>query len=328
MIRNRRSAFGAGFTLVELLVVIAIIGVLVALLLPAVQAAREAARRADCQNRLRQGALACQNHLDAVRHFPLASSLGKPGVHYDYVPALSWIAQVLPYMEDDKVRNLVDENVRWQHPNNNEAESTPLPQFQCPTTGLAMKTAVDHPTPGTVEGSPLRAHYVAIMGAKHSCPLSATTQPESTYTMTACEPTWFPNPSGRSGGLAANGIMTPHIKVGTKKITDGTSKTMVVGELSWIKSGQTRTWIVGLSHNGSSYIYNAENIVWPMHTAYVDTVATEALYKLNDTSLGSEHPGGTHVAMADGSVHFLNEEIQLNILQGMASRASAESYVQ
>ena len=288
--RKRRSLHG--FTLVELLVVIAIIGVLVALLLPAVQAAREAARRADCQNRLRQAALACQNHLDARRHFPSASLDGKIGAYYLDVPAISWIAQVLPYMEDEKVLDLVDENNRWQDPENDLAESTPLPQFQCPSTGTAMKTVVDHPSPATVEGSPLRAHYVAIMGAKHSCPLSATTWPESTYTMEACEPEWFPNPSGRSGGLASNGLMYRHSKVGAKKVTDGMSKTMLIGELSWIQSGHIRTWIVGLSHNESSYIYNAENIAWPMRTAYVDTVATEALYKLNDTSLGSEHPGG------------------------------------
>jgi prepilin-type N-terminal cleavage/methylation domain-containing protein len=306
-----------GFTLVELLVVIAIIGVLVALLLPAVQAAREAARRADCQNRLRQAALACQNHLDARRHFPSASLDGKIGAHWRDIPAISWIAQVLPYMEDEKVRDLVDENHRWQDPENDKAESTPLPQFHCPSTGTLLGCYEDQPAGGTllIEGSKLRAHYVGIMGAKGSC-VAASTFPESTYTMIRCDAN-FPQ---TAGGVASNGLMFAHSKVRSREVTDGTSKTMMIGELSWLEAGGTRTWLVGLSNAGSNHMYNSKNIAYPMRT-----YSSNSPNVTNDTSLGSNHPGGAFVAMGDGSVHFVNEEISVKVLSIFASRSSGDS---
>lgn len=304
------------FTLVELLVVIAIIGVLVALLLPAVQAAREAARRADCQNRLRQAALACHNHLDARRHLPSASLAGKIGAYYLDVPAISWIAQVLPYMEDEKVRDLVDENNRWQDPENDKAESTPLPQFHCPSTGTLLGCFEDQPLGGTllIEGSKLRAHYIGIMGAKGTC-TPATTFPESTYSMIRCDSSY----PATAGGVASNGLIFMHSKVRARDITDGTSKTMLLGELSWLEAGGTRTWIVGLSHNESSHMYNSKNIAYPMRT-----YSSASPNVTNDTSLGSNHPGGAFVAMGDGSVHFVSEEISIKVLCTLASRSSGE----
>src|SRR4051812_35601500 len=102
------------FTLVELLVVIAIIGVLVALLLPAVQAAREAARRTDCQNRLRQIGLACQGYHDAKGRFPSASAMGGPS----FGTMLSYVAQILPYVELQNLQNLVNQNAHWNDSRN------------------------------------------------------------------------------------------------------------------------------------------------------------------------------------------------------------------
>lgn len=121
-----RSAFGsrraAGFTLVELLVVIAIIGILVALLLPAVQAARESSRRSQCQNQLKQQALACHNHADVHKHFPTGGWgwlwVGDPDRGFGVDQPGGWIFNVLPFLEQndlhDRGRGLTGTQARFR----------------------------------------------------------------------------------------------------------------------------------------------------------------------------------------------------------------------
>lgn len=132
----RAECLRGAFTLVELLVVIAIIGVLIALLLPAIQAAREAARRMDCMNRLRQVGIACQNYHDSKLHFPAASSgdLVQPVSNpaNPTITGLGYIPQILPYMEKQNLRNLVRLDKQWSDPLNDVAEVTPLLEFRCP----------------------------------------------------------------------------------------------------------------------------------------------------------------------------------------------------
>lgn len=312
-----------GFTLVELLVVIAIIGVLVALLLPAVQAAREAARRTQCVNQIRQLGLACHNYHDSHGRFPSAGDEVIAGSEQDSI-GLSWLAQILPYIENANLQDIVDTSVNWNHPNNDAAEQTPVPLFQCPTTGPELPVYVEGPGGDTNIEAPseLRAHYVGIMGAKSRCPLnSRIPYPESGYTMMTC---------GESGGLADNGTIIFDGEIRFKDITDGTTHTMMVGEQSW-ESGPTRSWIVGtLDQNsgpdGHGWLYNSKNVMHPLNTAFREK-PDESLsgYANNDTSLGSMHPSGFHVAMADGSSKFINEDTGLNVLRAMATRANDDN---
>jgi prepilin-type N-terminal cleavage/methylation domain-containing protein len=322
-----------GFTLVELLVVIAIIGVLVALLLPAIQAAREAARRTQCVNQIRQLGIACHNYHDSFKHFPPAGETvpPPPTVSKD-ATGLSWLAVILPYMEGTNLRNLVNPYARWDDPSNDAAEQTSVPMFNCPTTGNELSVFTDGPGGASeyIEYSTLRSHYVGIMGAKSTCdPAAATTRyPENGYSFIIRA-----QGAGASGGLGGNGTIVFNGKVSIKDITDGTSNTMVIGESSW-DSGPTRTWIVGtLDHSshdvnggGHGWLYNSKNVMWPMHTAYREKPGqTASGYNSNDVSLGSMHPGGAHIGLADGSARFLSDDIELKELKALATRANDDT---
>src|SRR6185295_7592118 len=121
----------SGFTLVELLVVIAIIGVLVALLLPAVQTAREAARRMKCTNQLRQIAIACHNVHDTTGYMPSGHKLTVNGTTYVYY--LNWAIQILPYIEQDALFKQYDDTVPNIHPNNKFVREQYIASYTCPS---------------------------------------------------------------------------------------------------------------------------------------------------------------------------------------------------
>ncbi len=314
-IRHDRDSSKA-FTLVELLVVIAIIGVLVALLLPAVQAAREAARRMQCSNQLRQIGLATQNYHDTNLKLPIASAEGTN---------ISCLAQILPFLEQQSLRDLVNEERSWSHSSNESAKLTLVSVFLCPSTGPDLGAFLTQPGQSSayVESTPLRAHYFGVMGAKSEhCPIdSSTPWPDSGYEFVEC--------NHRSGGYAANGAIALRENVAFNEITDGLSNTMVFAEQSWVSPdngvGPSRVWIVGLS---GKFVYNAENIFKPMRVAYRDVPGSSnnsSGYFNNDGSMGSEHPGGAHVNLIDGSVQFFNEDIDLRVLKAYATRANEDN---
>jgi prepilin-type N-terminal cleavage/methylation domain-containing protein len=317
----RRSST-AGFTLVELLVVIAIIGVLVALLLPAVQAAREAARRTDCFNRIRQLGVAAHNFHAAKGRFPS---------HGDRRTGLSSQARLLPYMEGQAQLNVVNQTVHWRG-QTNAVKNMPLPFLKCPSQEPMQYT--DIAVSGVFTDSPLRCHYMANMGAKPStCPniKVAGTYPENTYTMENCTQ----NPD-TEGGMATNGPMYFESKVSFKEVEDGSSNTILFGELSW-DAGLDMTWLCGNDivdpanplGAWAPWIYNAKNVAQPINSApYIPTWADRpSAFALHDVSFGSRHIGGCHVVMADGSAHFLQQNVDLvGVLKPMASRQSEEVY--
>src|SRR4051794_6965030 len=122
----RKRIARTGFTLVELLVVIAIIGILVAFLLPAVQAAREASRRSQCQNNLKQIGVAIQNHHDTRKVFPM----GRKGIDQK---AVSWAFFLLPYMEETAIYNSWDRNAKVFDPSTDATKRTPIETYACPS---------------------------------------------------------------------------------------------------------------------------------------------------------------------------------------------------
>jgi prepilin-type N-terminal cleavage/methylation domain-containing protein len=324
MISRRIS--NRAFTLVELLVVIAIIGILVALLLPAVQAAREAARRAQCQNRIRQIGISCQNYHDTRKSFPPATSLDFQTGSTTKYTSWGYIVYVLPFMEEQNLLSKLDLKQFWNvdPPNASVLYGTQMPSLRCPSSTDQELTFTDPPGQnGATELSFLRTHYMGVMGAKVSCPEPTTGDPDKTYIMGKgdCSPS-------QGGGSAINGAIIMGGGVNMRRISDGTSHTFCVGEISWL-CGPQRIWAVGSASATvpDRFNYSAKNVMYPLNTAYraEPSAPTPSPYANNDMSFGSLHPGGTHFVMCDASVQFVSENVDLATLRALASRASAEA---
>jgi prepilin-type N-terminal cleavage/methylation domain-containing protein/prepilin-type processing-associated H-X9-DG protein len=312
-----------GFTLIELLVVIAIIGVLIALLLPAVQAAREAARRTSCRNNLKQIGLALHNFHDTYNNFP-------PGTYDDDNNNWGWRVYLLPFVEQSNLyqqlvsagvvlvpkggtphsingvmgqnidayndfRGVVDLNVA------NGAARQVLSAFVCPSDVL----------PATDNDGFAKANYCGNMG-------------------------WFNNPGCHGPdpagyGVSQNGILlfSNHNNntyvVNMASITDGTSNVIAAGEVTetqnvtatniggpnfpiWV-GGQNNAGCGGWSHAGS-------------HGRYIDTnfFINKRIGTESDLSFGSKHAGGAMFALADGSVQFITETIDINRYRFLGAR--------
>jgi prepilin-type N-terminal cleavage/methylation domain-containing protein/prepilin-type processing-associated H-X9-DG protein len=304
-----------GFTLVELLVVIAIIGILVALLLPAVQAARESARRTACTNKLRQATLAAILYQDAKKVFPPATTTLTSGYSFSYR------AVILSYMEEESLKSLVNLSGVWGDASNKTAYDSPLAIFKCPSQGDSeYMFGLIYDTTGQIDFDERAAHYEAVMGGKiQDC--SGTTQSSSIYTLDC-------GYTAAGGAAAINGIMFPDTKatpckVRPGQITDGLSKTYLLGELSWDAISHRR-WLVG---RVSNFIYSGKSIVYTINTRprLWSHTATASATPANDTSFGSKHPGGAHFSLADGSVQFVSDDTSINVLRAAASRAGGEN---
>ncbi|QDU88566.1 hypothetical protein Pla175_19440 [Pirellulimonas nuda] len=275
-----------GFTLVELLVVIAIIGVLVAMLLPAVQAAREAARRSSCNNNLRQMAIALHNHHDTVGYFPSGWKFDRKNPDR---AGWGWNVALFPYMEQRNIFDAMDvsnkdlETVKLAATaagQNNHALLTVIPNLRCPSdTGPDMNEDKN---------------------------INSLRVPLSNYV--ACH--GLAQPLGESRGLGDEegdgiGVFYGNSKTKMEQITDGTSKTLALGERSFILNGKAAVWAgVGKPADASS-------------TFGTPNVGGGVSFHLNGAEsrggFRSLHPGGAQFVFADCSVHFISDDIESNI---------------
>lgn len=343
--------------MVELLVVIAIIGILVALLLPAIQAAREAARRSDCINRLRQIVLAAHNYESAIKRIP---SHGDVYLRDGRLAGgLSSLARTMPYMENQDVINLVAQDYHWRDTQNQIALRTPLLFLRCPS-GQQIEATYLNLNPTVREDNNLRCHYVGNMGARPGPNKSGTigsgctppgggrgstswTWPELTYVQQACG-----TRAEGSGGTAINGVIFPLSKIDLGDVTDGTSHTIMYGEMSW-DVGPQAPWLVGsTSRDGTSaaqlissshgVVFNTRNVRWGINARKNrESDDSEIAGKVSDPmngyvamteeSFGSNHPGGANVGMSDGSAGFVRDDVDVEaVLRPMASRFSEDVF--
>jgi prepilin-type N-terminal cleavage/methylation domain-containing protein len=318
-VRSDMSCLRKGFTLVELLVVIAIIGILVALLLPAIQAAREAARRSQCQNHLKNLGLALMNYHSANKSFPQGFISAA-----ECEASWGWQIFALPYLEEqplyDKLspsatfvspidktrttrRNLVD-LLAGQRAEDLKLVQTPLAIFRCPsdaTPPLIPCNPADKPAATrTVDNEKWERYFDDTANSRWPDGFQPST---SNYVGSAG--TIDANcPVGNATRCNNNGIFFGNSQVSTKSITDGTSKTFIIGERD--KFCLAATWIGARNPSGPDMFSSK----WINATAY---------YKLNHPQTGnsdtctegfsSAHPGGGFFAFCDGSVHFINDDI-------------------
>jgi len=324
----------SGFTLVELLVVIAIIGVLVALLLPAVQAAREAARRTQCLNQIRQVALACHNFESSSKVFPQVTD----------ETTFSYIVKIASFLEQATVESQIDFNQPWDNANNQALlANIAIGTLKCPSAPSLELMRDPANTSEEVE-SDQRNHYLAVMGAKGPAPNSGADlndfDPDSFCTS---DDPFTVIGSCATGGLAVNGIINARDEVGFRRIADGASNTLLIGEASW-SLGSLLPWYVGVretfslegsdSRGGAGIdpfslprsIQSGLNLTRPLNqnviegTMAADEVDEARRGKANDASFGSFHPGGAHFALADASARNVSEDIELRVLLLLASR--------
>jgi prepilin-type N-terminal cleavage/methylation domain-containing protein len=299
MLRSRR-----GFTLVELLVVIAIIGVLVALLLPAVQAARESARRMKCGNNLKQIGLALHMYHDNLGSFP-------PGAIV--TNNLAWNVLVLPYLEQSALYgrfNLAtgafNGPPNQEGPDKNIHAINRIPAYLCPTS--VVNLTATHPSSTLLDGRrTFTKHYYGILGPK-----AATGGYE-----------FDPIPTGQ-GGFALQGILGRDSRVRIANVTDGTSNTLLVGEIS-NPGGDGASWVRGIAFGTTVSAANgmsaSKNINFGINVLLTPLSANQ----FNDISFSSYHVRGAQFTMADGAVRYLSENINTSVYKAVASRDAGEA---
>lgn len=301
---SRRRAF----TLVELLVVIAIIGVLVSLLLPAVQSARESARRTQCNNNLKQLAVAMQSYLDTYNVFPPGGMSGGN--------QLSWHTLILPYLEMKGLQSDINYNAVGF--NNNLIAAAPgfvppwltkVPTYLCNSAPSTIHNTTQMPNPSGQDIGGYTTHYYGVMGPIGVNPASTKAPPNNIYKVDA-------------QGCALQGVLGRDTKNLFQDIIDGSSNTFLVGEIAWFDADSYRSWMRGCSGAaGSFYCGGCKNVEFPINTA-AWTSGSDA--DLNRVSFGSMHPGGSQFALCDGSVRFINQSVDMQLYLATASMNGRE----
>jgi prepilin-type N-terminal cleavage/methylation domain-containing protein len=288
---NHRQLHRRAFTLVELLVVIGIIGILVALLLPAVQAAREAARRTQCSNNLRQLGVAMQTYLDTFKVYP-------PG-GMSQGNELSWHPLILPQLELQGLHDEFDFNAVG-FPNTEGPGLTRVPTYLCPSG--PSETEYSLVTSEFIGGTaPYSTHYYGVAGPLG---MNASMSPPAAYSSTL--------------GYARQGVLGRDSASRGQDMLDGTSNTLMIGEIAWGRANVYRTWLRGCEGN---FCGGCKNVVFPIN-AQAWTSGNDA--DLNNVSFGSLHPGGCQFTLCDGSVRFISESVDMAAYLAAASMNGGE----
>lgn len=334
------------FTLVELLVVIAIIGILVALLLPAIQAAREAARRSSCVNNMKNVGLACINYHDTRKHLPI--SIGQWAEEFDRNhkwigpqngkldvgnggPGYSgkgWIVEIMPQLEEQAGYNIITQTLKANpgnyvcrpssgggmgHANIRPVVSNQLPVLTCPSDASAKPSVEQYywGTQGQVQTG--TTCYKGVIG--DSILTSNGVSDDSPFPDLGSKPDCH-NTTDCNGLIWRNTYYNP---ISFRKITDGASKTFMVGES-----------VVEQDYHSAAYFADGDWASCGIPLNHFVIPATITILKnfpgwAEARGFKSMHPGGAHFVMADGSVHFVNESVDHNTYRALSTRNGGET---
>jgi prepilin-type N-terminal cleavage/methylation domain-containing protein len=312
-----------GFTLIELLVTIGIIGILIALMLPAVQSSRESGRRLSCQNNLKQLGLAVMQHVDAHKHYPTGGWgwrwAGDPDRGYGRQQPGGWIYNILPFTEESAVREMgKGQGTPDKRNAGMRAAATPLPLIICPTRRQPQAYPyryslkyynIDQPS------NIARSDYAANAGDKVCCmgggPRNLTEGDKSDYK-------WPP------ADEQSTGIIYLRSMIDSENITDGTSKTYLIGE-KYLRPanydngkdlGDDQGWNAGYVKDNQRWTQKRKH----QYTPRQDSDEKAANGRYSTERFGSSHPGAMQFLLADGSVHTVSYEIAEDVHAAFGNR--------
>jgi prepilin-type processing-associated H-X9-DG protein len=337
--------------LVELLVVIAIIGILVALLLPAVQAAREASRRSSCQNNLHQIGVALHNYHSARKLFPYGADDGDCEALTPPRKVMGWRMLILPYMENqpmyDQLSPIAElsDGRPCNFPENRPWDQTPLqreavPEFICPSEESPfLKHRGPHmPQPEALWHGPMEsaiASYFGSAGPVATGPSDGSWGGPDIICGNCRGSVACPCVSGNKPGGGQRGWFHGHNpggpgmmdmwanKISTGKVEDGTAYTLHVGETHWMDPTANQSGCFSI--NGWMYSWGVASTVWGINTDYVSRLGfTPSEHDNFNYQTGcnfrSRHPGGAHFLYADGHVEFLADDTSDKLLANLGGR--------
>jgi prepilin-type N-terminal cleavage/methylation domain-containing protein/prepilin-type processing-associated H-X9-DG protein len=340
-----------GFTLIELLVVISIISVLIALLLPAVQSAREAARRAQCVNNIKQIVLACFNYENQLSTLPPDSIANGSWAGTWW----AWPSFILPQMEQATVYNSINYSWSCCNPRNQTVYLTLISSFLCPTDSSAMRFSdriyIDVNVPAFWCGNLCTAastNYVGSQGDMQNntifdylCvdPAQIAFKAANGYASNGCTPppVWWNGPAAPFRGVFGDCSNAASIRIAA--ITDGTSNTMMIGEnspnlcsgLAWVSGNDIyantilpMNWMTNLK-DGQTDPATGE-VCSP--AAWNPSSPTQFIHCFNNQwyyqGFKSFHPGGCNFGFCDGSVKYLKQSINARTYMALSTRAGGE----
>ena len=295
--RNRH-----GFTLIELLVVIAIIAILVALLLPAVQQAREAARRTQCKNNLKQIGLALHNYHDVARTFPpgwiAVDVSGAPSAH-EGTSGVGWAAMILPHLEQSNLYTLFNASLPLTDPANAAFLHNQVPGYLCPSDPQPEFFNLAEEGGGAILAKLPIANYIGCFGTEE---------------LDGCENAPGDLPVMADGTCRGDGIFYHNSRVRIADVTDGTTNTYMVGERKTVESLDWYSTWPGMIAEGEEAFQRV--------CGSADHTPNHPSTHFDDFS--SHHTGGAQFCLGDGSVRFISESIDTSVYQALATIQGGE----
>jgi prepilin-type N-terminal cleavage/methylation domain-containing protein len=299
---SRRGFTRRGFTLVELLVVIAIIGILVALMLPAIQVAREAARRTQCKNNLKQIGLAVVNHENQQKFFPHGGwgfqCMGLPNRGFGPTQPGGWVYNILPFMEEQSIHQIGAPSPTAAQLK--QVAMTPVPVMNCPTRRPAEPFRA-----GPAQWQPYWTERLDVVARNDYAANAGDVQIDHPGSSNKNGP---PPPAAKTNGMVGRAWV-----VNLKQVNDGVSKTIFAAE----KYVNPDNYLNGLDlgDNENMYIGSDRDVFRHDFQPCLDRKGLDCSY-----SFGAAHSSGFQAVMCDGSVHSFSFDINLTTLERLVDR--------